>query len=119
MYLRYMRGILTMSNSRRQQQPGASPPKTTVTDFQRSDDTEEELQGTRGPEGSLRGLLGGRFQADQGLELSRVAEQRDFHVSASSQLPSAQTIPYTKMAYSRWQILLSSKAYRMPQQSHF
>lgn len=98
MYLRYMRGSLAMSHSRRQQQLGASPPKTTVTDFQRSD-TEEELQGTRGPEGALRGLLGGCLQADQGLELSQVAGQRDFHVSASSQLPSAQTIPYTKMAY--------------------
>ena len=99
MYLRHMRGSLAMSHSRRQQQLGASPPETTVTDFQRTDDTEEELQGMRGPEGELRGLLGGCLQADQGLELSQVAGQRDFHVSASSQLPSAQTIPYTKMAY--------------------
>lgn len=99
MYLRYMRGSLALSHSRRQQQLRASPLKTTVTDFQRSDGAEEELQGTRGPEGARRGVLGGRLQADQGRELSRVAGQRDFHVSASSQLPSAQTIPYTKMAY--------------------
>ena len=45
MYLRYMRGSLAMSNSRKRQQLGASPPKTMVRDFQRSDDTKEELQG--------------------------------------------------------------------------
>ena len=44
--------------------------------------------------------------------------KRTFLESASSQLPSAQTIPYAKVAYSGWQILLSSKAYRMPQQAH-
>lgn len=46
MHLRYVRGSLAMSNSRRRQQLGASPPET-VRGFQRSDDTKEGLQGVR------------------------------------------------------------------------